>query len=273
MSLLIFLFSKFQQIIDDLNAHGPFIEKLKRDSHGLESKSDAPAFKALVTQVKDLYEVWLELSKEAREKLETLEKWQKQIDDYEKNVDDLNAWIDRIESSLSAIGMTSVLTELEDQREELKVFELNFSVKFQMLSYFNLLQLMVVHFLDWPSTLWASATVRSTRGGGGGGGFHQKLEISPQNFSLNKKTGGVTYKQGLFLQKSSNKKCFLHTKERFLHTFRVHKTLKAPFIVSSFPKNSKSWIEPWKPTNFFHKIPAVTKMFKGSFAVFDKICC
>ena len=69
----------------------------------------------------DIYEVWLELTKEARERLETLQKWLKLIDDYEKNVDDLNVWIDNMEKSIELLGYQETKEELIGELEEVKV--------------------------------------------------------------------------------------------------------------------------------------------------------
>ena len=65
--------------------------------------------------------MWLELTKEARERLETLQKWLKLIDDYEKNVDDLNVWIDNVEKSIELLGYQETKQEFLGELEEVKV--------------------------------------------------------------------------------------------------------------------------------------------------------
>ena len=65
--------------------------------------------------------MWLELTKEARERLETLQKWLKLIDDYEKNVDDLNVWIDNMDKSIELLGYQETKEELIEEQEEVKV--------------------------------------------------------------------------------------------------------------------------------------------------------
>ena len=84
-------------------------------------KCEAPAFQALGTKITDLYAVWLELTKESRERLESLQKWLKLIDDYERNVDDMNVWIDGIEKSVDLLGYQETKRNLMNELEEVKV--------------------------------------------------------------------------------------------------------------------------------------------------------
>ena len=111
----------FQKIIEDLNDHGPAVEKLKKDANSLVSKSESGPFKAMGSRVNDVYTVWLELTKEARERLETLQQWLRLIDGYESNVDDLNAWIDNVEKSVDLLGYQDRKEDLIVELEELKV--------------------------------------------------------------------------------------------------------------------------------------------------------
>ena len=111
----------FQKIIEDLNEHGPAVEKLKKNASSLVAKSESGPFKAMESRVTDIYTVWLELTKEARERLETLQQWLRLIDDYENNVDDLNAWIDNIEKSADLLGFQDKKNDLIAELEEIKV--------------------------------------------------------------------------------------------------------------------------------------------------------
>ena len=111
----------FQKIIDELNEHGPAVENLKKNASSLVSKSESEPFKAMESRINDVYTVWLELTKETRERLETLQQWLRLIDDYERNVDDLNAWVDRIEKSVDLLGYQEKREDLLAELEELKV--------------------------------------------------------------------------------------------------------------------------------------------------------
>ena len=111
----------FQKIIEDLNDHGPPIEKLKRNAGSLVTKSESAPFKALESRINDIYAVWLELTKEARERLEALQQWLRLIDDYESSVDDLNAWLDNIEKSVDLLGYQDRKEDLVVELEEIKV--------------------------------------------------------------------------------------------------------------------------------------------------------
>lgn len=85
------------------------------------SKSDSDPFKALETRINSIYSVWLELTKEARERLETLQQWLRLIDDYERNVDDLNVWLDEIEKSLELLGYQEKKQDIIAELDEIKV--------------------------------------------------------------------------------------------------------------------------------------------------------
>ena len=94
---------------------------MKKDTKELLTKSEAAPFKAFESKVDNIYSVWLELTKESRERLETLQKWLKVIDDYERNVDDLNVWIDSMEKSVDLLGYQESRHDLEAELDELKV--------------------------------------------------------------------------------------------------------------------------------------------------------
>lgn len=114
-------FFNVQKIIEDLNDHGPAVEKLKKNASNLISKSQSEPFKAMESRINDIYSVWLELTKEARERLETLQQWLRLIDDYERNVDDLNAWIDDVEKSLDLFGYQEKKEDIVTELDEIKV--------------------------------------------------------------------------------------------------------------------------------------------------------
>ena len=114
-------FFHVQKIIEDLNDHGPAVEKLKKNASNLISKSQSEPFKAMESRINDIYSVWLELTKEARERLETLQQWLRLIDDYERNVDDLNAWIDDVEKSLDLFGYQEKKEDIVTELDEIKV--------------------------------------------------------------------------------------------------------------------------------------------------------
>ncbi|XP_065057528.1 dystrophin-like isoform X3 [Rhopilema esculentum] len=111
---------RIKNIIDDLNEHGPTVERVKKDTKELLTKCEAAPFKAFESKVDNIYSVWLELTKESRERLETLQKWLKVIDDYERNVDDLNVWIDSMEKSVDLLGYQESRHDLEAELDELK---------------------------------------------------------------------------------------------------------------------------------------------------------
>ena len=84
--------------------------------------SDEPAFRAMETRVHDVHEVYSSLLRESNDKLDMLRDWVRQLDEYEKKVDDLNTWIDGRLNTLESIGGVSAKFELEMESTKLQVF-------------------------------------------------------------------------------------------------------------------------------------------------------
>ena len=73
------------------------------------------------TRVRDVYNVYVELERESHDKLDSLRNWQRELDEYERRVDDLNAWIDGRMATLESIGGVSNKFDVEMEQQKLKV--------------------------------------------------------------------------------------------------------------------------------------------------------
>lgn len=83
--------------------------------------SEEPSFRAMETRVHDVHEVYSSVRRDAEEKCDKLKNWVKQLDVYERKVDDLNTWIDGRLSTLESIGGVSMKSDLEMEVKKLEV--------------------------------------------------------------------------------------------------------------------------------------------------------
>lgn len=113
------------------------MQELVNNAASLGQMSEEPSFRAMETRVHDVHEVYTSVLRDANDKLDTLKNWVKQLDEYEKKVDDLNSWIDGRLSTLESIGGVSAKWELEMENTKLKVsimiIQSGFAVSFALM--------------------------------------------------------------------------------------------------------------------------------------------
>ncbi|XP_057306952.1 utrophin-like isoform X3 [Hydractinia symbiolongicarpus] len=109
-----------QGIVKSVNEKANDTQQLCSNASHLAKMSEEPAFVAMETRVRDIREVYLDIKQESSDKLNTLQNWVQELDDYEKKVDELNVWIDSRLSMLDTIGGMSAKFDLEMELNKLK---------------------------------------------------------------------------------------------------------------------------------------------------------
>ena len=73
-------------------------------------------------RVHDIREVYNEVRDDAELKRDTLQAWRIELDDYEKKVDEINAWIDGRMGTLESIGGVTNKFDVEMELQKVKVW-------------------------------------------------------------------------------------------------------------------------------------------------------
>lgn len=111
----------YKGIVKSVNEKASDTQQLCSNASHLAKMSEEPAFVAMETRVRDIREVYFDIKQESSDKLNILQNWVQELDDYEKKVDELNVWIDSRLSMLDTIGGMSAKFDLEMELNKLKV--------------------------------------------------------------------------------------------------------------------------------------------------------